>query len=121
MGKNSKEYVAVALLDSVVPDEEELEYNACVEQCDELSRAPPKLARRKDQKVYEDTVVLSSLDDDSPELIKEKDNELYRAYVDKGRLYAAGVVGGKETLPIVSDYEKWPGSLLQVRFRCSPG
>lgn len=105
--KNSTEYIAVALLDPVVPEGEELEYNAYVEQCDELSRAPPELAGRKDQKVYEGAVILSSLGDESSELIKEKDNELYRVYVEKGRPYTADVVDGKETLPVVSDYEKW--------------
>ena len=42
--RNSTGYIAAALLDPVVPEEEELEYGAYVEQCDELSRAPPELA-----------------------------------------------------------------------------
>ena len=102
--KSSTEHLAAALLDPVVPEEEELEYNAYVEH----SRAPPELPGRKDQRMYESTVLLSVLGrDENIAAVREKDLEIYGTYVEKGRPYEAEVVNEKETLPIVFDYGKW--------------
>lgn len=106
--KSSSEHIAAALLDPAVPLDEEREYGAYVEQCDELSRAPPNLAGRKDQRIYESTVLLSALGgDESLGDVKEKDLEVYGTYIEKGKPYTAEVVNEKETMPIVFDYGKW--------------
>ena len=70
--------------------------------------APPELAGRKDQRMYEGTVLLSALGgDEGLAEVREKDVEVYGTYVEKGQPYVAEVVNEKETLPIVFDYEKW--------------
>lgn len=105
--KSSTEYIAAALLDPIVPEDEQDEYRVYVEQCHELATAPPEYAGRKDQKVYEASVALAYHGEAALEDIKLKDRELYGAYVEKGRPFTAEVVGYRENLPITFDYEKW--------------
>ncbi|THG95141.1 hypothetical protein EW026_g6457 [Hermanssonia centrifuga] len=105
--KTSTEYIASALLDPVVPLEEEHEYKDYIDQCQDMLNAPPDYAERKDQKVYINAVALSALDDDDPWAVPDKELELFGVYMKKGSPYTAESAGSRENLPVTFNYEKW--------------
>ena len=105
--KMSTQYIATALLDPVVPEEELQEYSDDVEQCQEMLRAPPDYAERKDMKVYENTISLASFGDEEIIFVHERDLDNYATYAEKSSPYVAEAAGNKEKLPITFNYEKW--------------
>lgn len=105
--KMSTEYIATALLNPVVPPEEEQEYTVYVDQCQELLRSPPDFVERKDMKVYENAISLANLGDEEAITIQERDFDVYASYVEKGSPFVAEAIGSKELLPITFNYEKW--------------
>lgn len=105
--KMSTEYIATALLNPVVPSEEQQEYTDYVDQCQEMLKLPPDYAERKDMKVYENTVSLASLGDEEAVVVQERDLDAYTMYVEKASPFVAEAVGSNQHLPVSFHYEKW--------------
>lgn len=105
--KTSTEYVATALLNPVVPPEEKQEYKEYVDQCAEMLDAPPDYTERKDQKVYENAIAMSTSGDDDFWLPPEKDLDTLYAFVEKASPLVSETIGSKDNLPITFNYEKW--------------
>ncbi|KAI0086625.1 SacI homology domain-containing protein [Irpex rosettiformis] len=106
--KNSTEYIAISLLDPVVPPEEEQEYTYYVEHCQELVMAQPDYTVRKDMVIYENAVAVADIGDED-ELItaQDRDLEIFEMYVDRSSPAVAMGFGDRELLPVSFHYEKW--------------
>jgi phosphatidylinositol 3,5-bisphosphate 5-phosphatase len=106
--KNSTEYIATALLDPVVPLEEEQEYTDYVVHCQELVMAQPEYTERKDMAIYENAVMIASLgDEEALSTVHDRDLEIFGMYVDRSSPAVAVSFGDRELLPVSFHYEKW--------------
>lgn len=110
--KMSTEYIANALLNPVVPAEEEQEYTDYVVQCQEMLRTPPDYADRKDIKVYENAISLAALGDEEDIVVHDRDFDAFEVYVEKASPFVAEAAGSKEHLPITFNYEKWVAGVV---------
>ena len=106
--KNSTEYIATALLDPIVPPEEEQEYTDYVEHCQEFVMAQPEYTERKDMAIYENAVMISSLGDEEEVItVHDRDLEIFEMYVDRCSPAVAEGFRDRELLPVSFHYEKW--------------
>ncbi|KAI0340121.1 hypothetical protein BDW22DRAFT_1379536 [Trametopsis cervina] len=105
--KNSTEYIATALLDPVVPPEEEQEYTDYVEHCQEILMALPDYTERKDMHIYENAVALASFGEEDVIVTQERDFDIFDMYAERGSPSVAEAMGEKELLPVSFHYEKW--------------
>jgi hypothetical protein len=110
--KFSTEATAVALLNPMVSEEEELEYQGYIDQCQELLDAPATLGERKDLEVYALSVqtgkgYLDSMDMDSEYWMPGEPPKDLVSYVERLPRY---VNEGKEMFPVTFNYERWLSS-----------
>lgn len=106
--KNSTGYIATALLDPVVPPEEEKEYTDYVEHCQELVMAQPDYTVHKDMVIYETAVAITDMgDEDEVITVQDRDLEIFEMYVDRSSPAVAEGFRDRELLPVSFHYEKW--------------
>ncbi|KAF4611683.1 hypothetical protein D9613_003798 [Agrocybe pediades] len=103
LDKNSTAAVAEAALNPKVSEEEEVEYQGYIDQCQELLDAPSTYGERKNLELYGSAVQTAKgggLDLWPDEVPKE-----YIAYINR---QSAGYTDiGKESYPVSFNYERW--------------
>ncbi|KAF5343594.1 hypothetical protein D9757_013690 [Collybiopsis confluens] len=106
---NSTELVARQLLDPFVSEEEVVEYQGYIDQCQELLDAPFDSGAREDLEVYAMNVRTASgdysdwMDEEPPEPPRE-----FVSYVERGSAqYFEGIGGRREVFPVLDNYERW--------------
>jgi hypothetical protein len=98
---HSTEAIALQLLNPSVSDDEELEYQGYIDQCQELLEAPTTIAERKDLDVYHAAVLVATKEGHD-----ETSDEALMSYIEKG---SAQFIDGVYGLPVLFSYERWLG------------
>ncbi|KAJ3865788.1 polyphosphoinositide phosphatase [Lentinula novae-zelandiae] len=106
LDRHSTEAVAKQLLDPIVSEEEEAEYQGYIDQCQELLDARFDSGERKDLELYTTAVRTASGDNDF-DWVDEEPRE-FITYVEHGSIqYLEGSGGRREALPVTYNYERW--------------
>ncbi|KAJ7063534.1 polyphosphoinositide phosphatase [Mycena amicta] len=102
--RHSTEAIARQLLDPVVSETEEAEYQGYIDQCQELLDAPTTLGERKDLELYSHSVRtgLGDVSDWPAEIPRE-----FISYVDQG---STQYLDGRHDMQPSFNYERWLGS-----------
>ncbi|KAE9404895.1 hypothetical protein BT96DRAFT_916565 [Gymnopus androsaceus JB14] len=105
LDRHSTESVARQLLNPIVSEEEEAEYQGYIDQCQELLDAPFDSGERKDLEVY--TLAVHTASGDISDWVDEEPRE-FVTFVEHGSIqYLEGSGGRREALPVSYNYERW--------------
>ncbi|KAJ3758562.1 polyphosphoinositide phosphatase [Lentinula raphanica] len=113
LDRHSTEAVAKQLLNPLVSEEEEAEYQGYIDQCQEMLDARFDSGERKDLEVY--TAAVRTANGDSHlEQWEDEEPRDFVTYVEHGSIqYLEGSGGRREALPVTYNYERWlSGSLI---------
>jgi hypothetical protein len=108
LNPHSTEAIARQLLNPVVSEEEEEEYQGYVDQCQELIEAA---VDRKDRTVYQ--TVARTATGETADWQDDVADEVFLNYVERGTTQYLDGAGRKDALPVAFNYERWIGGLGQ--------
>ncbi|KIK53298.1 hypothetical protein GYMLUDRAFT_49476 [Collybiopsis luxurians FD-317 M1] len=105
LDRHSTGTVAKQLLDPVVSEEEEAEYQGYIDQCQELLDARLDSGERKDLEMY--AMAVHTANGEISDWADEEPRE-FMAYVERGSIqYIDGSGGRREAFPVSDNYERW--------------
>jgi len=104
--RHSTEVMATQLLDPIVSNTEEAEYQGYIDQCQELLDAPTTMGERKDLEVY--SIAVRTAAGEMPDRPEEVSKD-FIAYVERGRIQYLEGISRKDGLSVFN-YDRWLGS-----------
>jgi len=100
----STEAIAKQLLDPVVSEVEEAEYQGYIDQCQELLYAPATLGERKALEVY--ALAVQTARGDTHDYRSEEISKEFFSYIERSSTQYLDC-GKKEALLVSFDYDRW--------------